>query len=201
MKFNDPTITSNDYDNECPICLDPFQNVEMCTIQSCGHRICLICIFQIISIVDDILLLKCPICRKEFLTITRSNGRNQAVDIFHAELCEISTNMSEVIAGLQVNYQSSSTIYQDIELIDSGAIILCTECYSSMSVQDTYWTSPCQHTFCENCLMRLLRRYIGLIGLHCTCLNCYRPITGVWKYSNDRLLTYKCNENIIKELL
>jgi len=61
----DKTERGSDINNECPICLSKFENVEKITLK-CFHRICRDCLFNSV----DNNLFTCPMCRKPFFPVS-----------------------------------------------------------------------------------------------------------------------------------
>ena len=61
----DKTERGSDINNECPVCLSKFENVEKITLK-CFHRICRDCLFNSI----DNNLYTCPMCRKPFFPVS-----------------------------------------------------------------------------------------------------------------------------------
>ena len=61
----DKTERGAELNNECPICLTKFENIEKITLK-CYHRICRDCLFNSI----DNNLFTCPMCRKPIFPVT-----------------------------------------------------------------------------------------------------------------------------------
>ena len=65
----DKTERGAEANNDCPVCLAKFENVEKITLK-CYHRICRDCLFNSI----DNNLFSCPMCRKPFFPVGNSSG-------------------------------------------------------------------------------------------------------------------------------
>ena len=61
----DKTERGAEINNECPVCLTKFENIEKITLK-CYHRICRDCLFNSI----DNNLFTCPMCRKPIFPVT-----------------------------------------------------------------------------------------------------------------------------------
>jgi hypothetical protein len=65
----DKTERGADSNNECPVCLSKFENVEKITLK-CYHRICRDCLFNSV----DNNLYTCPMCRKPFFPVSNPSS-------------------------------------------------------------------------------------------------------------------------------
>lgn len=71
----DKTERGAETNNECPICLSKFENVEKITLK-CYHRICRDCLFNSV----DNNLYTCPMCRKPFFPVRNPSSLSGDID-------------------------------------------------------------------------------------------------------------------------